>query len=162
MKALTQSDPNLVQNFSDGVWAAMTINFGPKTATFSYTNLRNLSFGWCVVTALGDFDPGMGGQLILWDFKIVVKFPPSSTIFILLAVIKHSNCAVPNGQSWYSITQFCASNLFRWVDNGFQNDIDIVQTCTAEEKKERKQAQKERWMKGLQNYPTYQELLSGK
>ena len=120
MKALTQSDPNLVQNFSDGVWAAMTINFGPKTASnLSHTDLRNLSFGWCVVTALDDFDPGMGGQLILWDFEIVVEFPPSSTIFIPSAVIKHSNCAVPNGQSRYSITQFCASDLFRWVDNGF-------------------------------------------
>ena len=155
MEAVTQPDPNLVQNFSNGVWAFMTINFGPKTATFPHMDLCNLSFGWCVITTLHNFDPEMGEQLVLWDFNMVVKFPPSSTVFIPSTVIKHSNCAVPDGQTQYSITQFCASDLFRWVENGFQNDADILWICTAKQKKERKQAQKERWIEGLKKYPTY-------
>lgn len=145
-------------NFPDGAWACMTINFGPKTQCLPHTDFRNLAFGWCAITALGNFDCINGGQLILWDLKLVATFPSGSTVLIPSAIITHSNCPISDSEHRYSVTQFCAADLFRWVENGFKNDCDIERNCTPEEKLHRKQAQKRRWQEGVLKYSTYKDL----
>lgn len=37
----------------------------------------------CAITTLSDYDPKAGGHLVLWDLKLVIEFPPGSTILIL-------------------------------------------------------------------------------
>lgn len=49
------SDSSLKRN-PQTVWASMTINFGPKTATLLHTDFFNLAFAWCSITALGNFN----------------------------------------------------------------------------------------------------------
>jgi hypothetical protein len=66
---------------------AMTFNFGPQTVTFDHRDSGNLAFGWCAITAFGNFDPTCGGHLVLWDMKLVIEFPPGSTILIPSAMM---------------------------------------------------------------------------
>ncbi|KAF7288197.1 hypothetical protein HMN09_01419100 [Mycena chlorophos] len=57
------------------LFAAATFNLGPNVWTFKHRDVLNLPFGWCAITALGDFDHTKGGHLVLWDLKLVVQFP---------------------------------------------------------------------------------------
>jgi hypothetical protein len=74
----------------------------------------------CAVTALGTFDSKKGGQLILWDCRLIVEFPSGATILLLSAIVTHSNLPIQKGEKRYSFAQYTAGGLMRWVDNGFQ------------------------------------------
>lgn len=159
MQALLDSDLDLMQNFPGGAWPSTTINFGPRTATVPHTDFLDLAYGWCSITALGKFNPDKGGQLVLWNLKLVIRFPPGSTVFIPSAIITHSNCPISQKERRYSITQWSSGDLFRWVQNGFKNNTDVNAVATKEEKLQRKEIQRKRWREGLKMYPTLQELL---
>ncbi|KAK0458714.1 uncharacterized protein EV420DRAFT_1620489 [Desarmillaria tabescens] len=118
--ALLLSDDSLILNFANSIFCACTFNFGPKTATFEHMDSGNLPFGWCSVTVLGRFNPKQGGHLILWDLKLVIEFPPGSTILFPSAILRHSNTPIGCGETRYSFTQYTSGGLFRWVDQGLQ------------------------------------------
>ncbi|KAJ7702866.1 hypothetical protein B0H14DRAFT_2648002 [Mycena olivaceomarginata] len=77
MDKLHEWNPLLKRNFATkiSVFAAATFNFGPRTVTFPHIDFANLAWGWCAITALGNFDPDKGGHLILWDLKLIIRFP---------------------------------------------------------------------------------------
>ncbi|KAJ4468371.1 hypothetical protein C8J55DRAFT_409001, partial [Lentinula edodes] len=77
----------------------------------------NWPFGWCAITALGEFDASRSAQLILWELKLVIDFPHAATILIPSAVITHSNTPVADRDIWTSFTQYTAGPIFRWVEN---------------------------------------------
>ncbi|TRM59745.1 hypothetical protein BD626DRAFT_368069, partial [Schizophyllum amplum] len=105
----------LTQLFPRSVFAACTFNVGPRTWTRRHLDLLNLAFGWCSITALGNFDDRSGhGALILWPLKLVVRFPAGATAFIPSSVVEHSNIPISNGETCYSVTQYTAGGLFRW------------------------------------------------
>jgi hypothetical protein len=110
------------KNFAGSVFAACTFNFGPRAICVPHLDYANLSWGWCAITALGDFDPDLGGHLILWDLRLVIRFPPGSTILLPSAVICHSNIPVRAHEYRASFIQYTAGSLFRWVRNGFRTD----------------------------------------
>ncbi|KAJ7021148.1 hypothetical protein C8F04DRAFT_973180 [Mycena alexandri] len=112
----------LAWNFAGSVFAAATFNLGPRTVTYPHYDGRNLLWGWCVVTALGWFDYKRGGHLILWDLRLVVEFPPGSSILIPSGLIRHSNVKIGREEKRFSFTQFSGAGLFRWVYNGLQTD----------------------------------------
>ncbi|KAJ7281713.1 hypothetical protein C8J57DRAFT_1056475 [Mycena rebaudengoi] len=114
------------------VFAACTFNFGPPTVTLPHVNAANLAWGWCAITAFGNFNPDLGGHLILWDLRLIICFPPGSTIMIPSALLRHSNVSIQQGEARYSFTQFTASGLFRWVYNGKQTDIDFYLNASIE------------------------------
>ncbi|KAJ7309158.1 hypothetical protein DFH08DRAFT_974899 [Mycena albidolilacea] len=49
--------PSLRLNFLGSVFAACTFNFGPRAICASHLDFANLAWGWCAITALGNFDP---------------------------------------------------------------------------------------------------------
>ncbi|KAF8969055.1 hypothetical protein BDZ97DRAFT_1613158, partial [Flammula alnicola] len=98
MDALLSDDPSLKMNFPSSIWASATVNFGPKTACFKHMDSGNLPCGLCGITALGDYDPVLGGHLVLWQLKLVIQFPLGSTILIPSASISHSNVAIRPGE----------------------------------------------------------------
>ncbi|KAJ7234326.1 hypothetical protein B0H12DRAFT_989782, partial [Mycena haematopus] len=108
---------NFAPRFS--VFSTATFNFGPATVTFPHIDYRNLAWGWCAITVLGRFNPDRGGHLVLWDLKLIIRFPPGSTIFIPSAILRHSNTSIQPGETRFSFTQFTPAALFRWVYNGF-------------------------------------------
>ncbi|KDR66326.1 hypothetical protein GALMADRAFT_259368 [Galerina marginata CBS 339.88] len=119
-------DKELRRNFPQTPWAATTLNFGPRTVCYKHADFGNLAFGWCAITALGEFDYKKGGHLILWDLGLVIEFPPGSTILIPSSAIRHSNTRIQIGERRYSFTQYSAGGIFRWVDNGFKTVVDRV------------------------------------
>ncbi|KAF9540850.1 hypothetical protein CPC08DRAFT_738774 [Agrocybe pediades] len=119
---LFRHNRSLKRNFVNSVFPAVTYNMGPQIVCMKHIDFSNLAFGWCAITALGSYNPKLGGHLVLWDCGLVIEFPPGTTILIPSAVLAHSNTAVMEGETRYSFTQYAAGGLFRWVENGFKKE----------------------------------------
>ncbi|KAI0037901.1 hypothetical protein FA95DRAFT_1506343 [Auriscalpium vulgare] len=115
-------NPSLTPPYDNSVFPAATFNFGPRIATAPHRDYYNVPYGWCAITALGNYDPQHGGHLILWDLKLVIEFPPGSTILIPSALLTHSNTPVRPGETRRSFTQYCAGGLMRWHSHGLQTE----------------------------------------
>ncbi|KAJ7754409.1 hypothetical protein B0H14DRAFT_3512554 [Mycena olivaceomarginata] len=138
MDRLYEWNPALLRNFPAdvSVFAAATFNFGPRTITFLHLDFANLAWGWCAITALGDFDPDRGG-----------------TILIPSALIRHSNTSIQAHETRFSFTQYTSAGIFRFVDNGFKSDQLVNDLgISAAERAERLEARKTRWAEGLKMY----------
>ncbi|KAJ6524704.1 hypothetical protein DFH09DRAFT_1095968 [Mycena vulgaris] len=114
--------------------------------------------GWCAISALGDFDPDLGGHLILWDLRLVIRFPPGSTILLPSALIRHSNVPIRPHEHRSSFVQYTAGGLFRWVRNGFQTDEDWERSASRKEKEERDAESKKRWERGMKMFSVVNDL----
>lgn len=149
--ALHAEYPHLARNFptSGSVFAATTYNLGPRTKCHRHTDSLNLPFGWCAITALGNFDYRKGGHLILWEAGLVIEFPPGTTILIPSATISHSNTPVLPSERRYSFTQYTAGGLFRWVDNGFRKSETFWGSLDDDEKAKETAKAQNRWKEGL-------------
>ncbi|KAL1674014.1 hypothetical protein EV122DRAFT_282434 [Schizophyllum commune] len=150
--------PDIHFNFPTTVWAAVTINFGPRTISLRHRDYANLAWGWCPITALGRFNPDAGGHLILWDLGLVIRFPPGSTIAIPSGLLTHSNTAVGARETRYSVTQYTAGAIFRWVDQGYQTKEEAMGKMTAAERKDFDAREKRRFADGINMYSTLDEL----
>ncbi|TFK81527.1 hypothetical protein K466DRAFT_501975 [Polyporus arcularius HHB13444] len=117
---LCDRDPTLYRNWPNNVFACATFNVGSRTTTVKHTDHLNLSYGWCVITAIGNYDPTRGGHAVLWELRMVIEFPPLRSILIPSAVVSHSNTDIADGEVRYSLTQYSAGGLFRWVAAGHQ------------------------------------------
>jgi hypothetical protein len=153
-------DPKLPRPrpFRRSVFAAATFNLGPNVWTFKHRDVLNLPFGWCAITALGDFDPTKGGHLVLWELKLVIEFPPGSTILIPSATIAHSNIPVSTNEYRASFTQYTAGGMFRFADNDFQTEAELA---LSDPMKSAAQAdmKSKRWEMGLGLWSTLDELV---
>jgi hypothetical protein len=154
-------NPKLCRHFKNNAWAACTINFGPFTVTFPHVDSANLCFGWCSITALGNFDPTRGGHLILWDLGIYIRFPPGSTILIPSALLVHSNVPISPGEERYSFVQYSSAGLFRWVENGFQSDVSFDSHATASQRSKRNDERQGRWGSGLRMFSKWVDIQAG-
>ncbi|KAF8874191.1 hypothetical protein BD779DRAFT_1678852 [Infundibulicybe gibba] len=125
LELLYASNPQLRRLFPNSIFTASTLNCGPQTASFDHVDSANLPFGWCSITALGDFNPVEGGHMVLWDARLVIEFPAGSTILIPSGSMRHSNTTIGKAETRLSFTQFCAGSLFRWVEYGFQTAEDF-------------------------------------
>ncbi|KAJ7092136.1 hypothetical protein C8R43DRAFT_908171 [Mycena crocata] len=160
MALLAAWRPSMRWNFARSVFAACTFNFGPHAITVPHLDFANLSWGWCAITALGFFDADLGGHLILWDLKLVIRFPPGSTILIPSAIIRHSNVPVGPSERRYSFTQYTAGGLFRWIRNGFQTDEAFEKNASRAAKAAREAETSRRWEEGVAMYSTIESLQS--
>ncbi|KAL1711658.1 hypothetical protein EV715DRAFT_268416 [Schizophyllum commune] len=160
LAALLASDPTLYRNFPQSVWSCITINFGPQTVTYPHRDYGNLPFGWCAITALGDYDPDVGGHLVLWDCKMVIRFPPGSTIIIPSAIIRHSNTRIAEHEHRYSVTQYTAGAIFRWVEHGFQLDERYYASLTKAQARKEKATAAGRWKRGRAMFAKLSDLVA--
>ncbi|KIY48272.1 hypothetical protein FISHEDRAFT_43656 [Fistulina hepatica ATCC 64428] len=157
-EALLAHDNSLVRNFVASVWAAVAFNFGPQTVTYRHRDSHNIPYGWCAITALGTFNYLLGGHLVLWDLKLVIQFPPGSTILLPSAIVEHSNTSIGLHETRYSITQFSAGGLFRWVDQGFQSQGRFFETLNKQEHDAYMAGRTHHWANGLKYFSTLDEL----
>ena len=79
---LQQNDWSLRRNFINSIYPACTFNLGPRTVCFPHNDSSNYPGIPCAITALGNFDPDKGGNLVIWDLMIRIRFPPGATILI--------------------------------------------------------------------------------
>ncbi|KAF7288421.1 hypothetical protein HMN09_01394600 [Mycena chlorophos] len=144
--------------FARSVFSAATFNLGPWVWTFKHRDVLNLPFGWCAITALGNFDPTKGGHLVLWDLRMVVEFPPGATILIPSATLVHSNTPVSKHEHRASFTQYTAGGLFRYVDNDFRTEAQLASEDPA--LYERRLGEKEsRYEEGMGLWSSLDELV---
>ncbi|KAF8058724.1 hypothetical protein FPV67DRAFT_1428257, partial [Lyophyllum atratum] len=159
-QTLVEWKPSLNRNFRNTVFAACTFNTGSNTVALPHRDYNNYAPGWCAITALGSFDPDKGGHLVLWDLRLVIRFPPGSTTLIPSAMLCHSNTPIQAGERRYSFTQYSAGGLFRWVDNGCMTSRAFEASQPPVMKSEQEAAGKRRWRDGLDMMCTYEELLA--
>ncbi|KAE9383790.1 hypothetical protein BT96DRAFT_843342, partial [Gymnopus androsaceus JB14] len=142
-------------------WAACTVNFGPFSVTYPHVDAANLCFGWCAITALGNFDYTCGGHLILWDLGLYIRFPPGSTILIPSALLIHSNMPVSPGEERYLFIQYLSAGLFRWVENGFQSNQDFNLCASTTKQLQRNAERRGRWGSGLRMFSKWADVQAG-
>ncbi|KAJ7807613.1 hypothetical protein B0H14DRAFT_2381176 [Mycena olivaceomarginata] len=118
--------PGLRRPFAKSVFSCASFNFGGNVWTFKHRDVCNLPFGLCAVQSLGNFDPHLGGHLVLWDLKLVVEFPAGALILLPSATVAHSNIPVQDGDECVSFTQFTAGGLFRYADYGFRTEAELA------------------------------------
>jgi hypothetical protein len=148
-KLISRYPNSINRNYKGAAFAAMAFNMVPRTVSFPHRDFANLSWGWCAITALGDFNADEGGHLVLWDLKLAIRFPRGSCIIIPSAMVRHSNASIGEMEKRYSIAQYSAAGLFRWVDNGFMKDDEWLAKASKEEKEAHFDWQKCRWNSGL-------------
>lgn len=117
---VTKRDQELKRPFSNSVFACMCLNFGPQVVSKPHKDHLNLAYGWCSITALGNFDHKAGGHLVLPELKLAIEFPAGSTVLIPSALFTHYNLPLRPQETRRSITQFSAGGIFRWINYGFQ------------------------------------------
>ncbi|KAI0057941.1 hypothetical protein BV25DRAFT_1872246 [Artomyces pyxidatus] len=115
------ANPRLTKPFANSVYPTATFNLGPRTITLPHRDRQNVPYGWCAVTALGNYDPEKGGHIYLWELKMVIQFPPGSTILLPSALITHGNTPIQPGETRQSFTQYCAGSLMRWHAYGHRS-----------------------------------------
>ncbi|KAK7037207.1 hypothetical protein VNI00_011198 [Paramarasmius palmivorus] len=149
-----------------GYWAARSYNTAGwnesgAAVTVRHTDFGNWAPGWCCVTAIGSFDPDKGGHLILWNVGLRIRFPPGCSILFPSAVITHSNERIQPEEKRYSVVQYSAGGLFRWVYNGFQTDESVLDGLKEKELKRWQEDRRCRWKEGVRLYTKWYELVKG-
>ncbi len=132
----------------DSAFPAVTFNFG-KVCCFLHKDSLNYALGQCAITALGDFDPSTGGHIILEELKLVIEFPPGSTIFIPSASFTHGNIPIASYESRVSVTQYAAGSIFQWVENGYKTDTQL----SPSELRVAKERKRQIWDASVQSLP---------
>ncbi|KAJ7671707.1 hypothetical protein B0H17DRAFT_948267 [Mycena rosella] len=158
MKLFYHHHPNLHRHSLNGIWCAITINLGPMTCTLGHHDFANLAFGWCDITSLRNLNYKKGRDLILWDCKLIIEFPPGMTILIPSAAIFHLNITIVDGERRYSFTQSTAGGIFRWIEHGFQSEEAYLATLTKKEQEEEISLGKQRATEGIGLLSTLAEL----
>lgn len=120
MHQLLERDDGLKFPFPKSVFACVAFNFGPQVVAIPHKDHINLAYGWCSITALGNFNHKNGGHLVLPELKLVIEFPAGSTVLIPSAALTHYNLPIGPGETRRSITHFSAGGLFRWISYGYQ------------------------------------------
>lgn len=142
-----------------GVFPCRSFNLGQHTASYPHTDRCNLAQSWCSITPIGTFDPKLGGHLVLKELKLIIEFPPSSTILIPSALLTHSNIPIREHETRFSIVQYAAGGLFRWVENGFMKDSEWHKVATADQEEQRQREGSERWSKAAAMFTKLNELM---
>lgn len=143
----------LQPNFPNTPWAATTFNVGDNVVTVPHLDCANLAFGWCAVTAFGDYNPDTGGHMILWDLGVYIRFPPGSTIIIPSALVVHSNLPIKLGEKRSSITNYTAGSLFRWRYNQGRTNKVFEKKASKAQKLQKERDNERRWDDALKYFP---------
>ncbi|KAJ3963946.1 hypothetical protein EV361DRAFT_812844, partial [Lentinula raphanica] len=153
--------PELRRNFPNTPFAALTFNLGPQSWSPPHMDADNYASSWCADTAVGSFDPDQGGQLILWDFGLIIRFPPGATILFPSALVTHSTMPIQSHESRYAILQYSSGGLFRWRSNNFQSDKQLLQTASAEQIHDWRAKRASVWKVGIQKFTVWEDLCRG-
>lgn len=134
---------------------------GSQTVTPPHLDAGNAAHGWCTDTAAGNYNPDKGGHLVLWNLRLVVRFPPGATLLFPSALITHSNIPIGAHETRHSIIQYSAGGLFRWKYNGWCSDKAFLAKATKEELQQREKDRARRWKVNLSRFTRWSDLVSG-
>jgi len=109
----------------------VAFNLGDQVATKKHIDSQNCPFGWCTITALGDFDASKGGHIVLWDLGLILEFPAGACVCLPSALVTHSNIPTNTCEIRMSFTQYCSGEIFRHIENGFTTDRKLEENDPA-------------------------------
>ncbi|KAJ7022251.1 hypothetical protein C8F04DRAFT_971732, partial [Mycena alexandri] len=135
LSALFEHHPELVHTFDNSVFPAVTFNCG-DAVTFEHCDLLNLVHGLCPVTSAGEFNHKLGAHIYLRQLRAVIEFPSGATILIPSGCVDHGNTPIRPHETRFSITQFAAGGLFRWVEYGFQTAKSLLAQAGGQAKRD--------------------------
>lgn len=142
-----------------GVFPCRSFNLGEQSISWPHTDEGNLAQSWCSITPLGCFNPTTGGHLVLWDFGLMVDFPPGATVLIPSALICHLNTSIMPGETHFSIIQYAAGGIFHWVHHSFMSEEDWKAKASKEDLENEEVEWEKRWGEGVKMFMTLDELL---
>ncbi|THU78007.1 hypothetical protein K435DRAFT_701052, partial [Dendrothele bispora CBS 962.96] len=148
-------DPLFSKNFSKSAFAAATFNFDEQTETMEHVDYFNYIVGWCGITSLGRFNHTKGGHVILWDLRIVIEFPAGTSMIIPSCYLRHSNTSIAPGETRQSFTEYSASGLFRYMDDGMKTRVSM----SIDEREMKKRDAWEKAREAIRIYSTFNELV---
>ncbi|KAK7007980.1 hypothetical protein R3P38DRAFT_3325026 [Favolaschia claudopus] len=160
LRDLFEHDPSLRLNFTNSIFPSVTFNLGSQSATFEHLDDKNRALGWCAITSGGDFDPTKSAHLHLRELNAVVEFPAASTAFIPSAVIHHGNTPLAPHETRYSITQYAAGGLFRYVKYKFRTAKKVLNEGGGNLKRSFDGVHGERHAAGISLFSKPEELLA--
>jgi hypothetical protein len=149
---------NLRRAFPGSAWAACSINMGAQSISDDHRDAGNAPGVPCAITALGNFNPDTGGHLVLFDLKLIIRFPPGSTILIPSASLRHGNLRIRHGETRYSVIQYMAGGLARHVAWNFK----IQKQLTRSQKAADSAAGPSRWQDILSRLSTPESLQANR
>ncbi|KAJ3925043.1 MAG: hypothetical protein NXY57DRAFT_907552, partial [Lentinula lateritia] len=159
-RRLEELRPELMPNFDNSVYSCMTVNFGPQTWTYIHTDSKNDPCLPCAVTSGGKYNWKLGGHMVLWDFGVVLEFPPGTTILLSSAFLRHSNIPVSKGETRVSVTQYSAGSIRQWLEYGGRTE-EALRTEDPEAYAREMAKRSSRWKDALGMYSTIEELKAG-
>ncbi|KAJ7237601.1 hypothetical protein C8J57DRAFT_1529151 [Mycena rebaudengoi] len=145
MRLFYGRNPHLRRPFINSIFSACTVNLGPRTCALGHRDFANLVFGWCAITALGKFDWKKGGHLILWDCKLILEFPPGTTI--LIPSSRHFSLQHPHRTPRKALFVHPSEQEYR-------------DSLSPEELEREKEESRARWQAGADLFSTLEELRS--
>jgi hypothetical protein len=141
----------------NSIFPACTFNMGRNTVALEHADTGNLASGGCPVTSGGNYNPKLGGHIVLFPLRIAVEFPPGSTIIIPSSTVPHGNTPIQPNETRVSFTQYCAGGLHRWVEYGYQS----MKSCALKNKKLKDKLDAlagSRWLEALNRFSKLDEL----
>ena len=146
--------------FPRSIMPTVAFNLGKQVATNKHIDSGNCPFGWCTITALGDFDASKGGHLVLWDLGIILEFPAGACVCLPSALVTHSNIPTNTNKIRMSFTQYCSGEIFRHIENGFTTDRRLRESDSAI-LLFRKEVRRTRAEKGLWMFSMMKDIMKG-
>ncbi|KAJ7710793.1 hypothetical protein B0H17DRAFT_1324322 [Mycena rosella] len=135
LQQLLEHHEGLEHNLTNSIFPAVTFNVGPDVVTDEHADFNNSIHRLCGLTSGKTFDHTRGGhthggQLYMKELKLVIDFPSGSSMLILSAFVRHGNTPIQEGETRYSLAQYVAGGLFRWVMYGFQSVKLLLSTAS--------------------------------
>ncbi|KAI0311675.1 hypothetical protein OF83DRAFT_1068410 [Amylostereum chailletii] len=146
--------PSLKKVFPNSEYPACTFNLGPDTVCCLHNNCGNSPGIPCVVGALGDFDADRGGNFVVWDLMLCIRFPAASSIAVPSAGVGHCNTEIQPGEKRLSLTQYFAGGIMRWASRGFR----LSRFLSAAEKDELDGGHEYQWASQLSRFSRFKNL----
>ncbi|KAJ7789646.1 hypothetical protein B0H14DRAFT_2397268, partial [Mycena olivaceomarginata] len=156
-QVLLRKNPRLHRTWARSPFAAATFNLGPVSVSPPHVDGGNKADGMCLISALGNFNPDHGGHLVCWDYDLIIRFPPGCSILIPSAVVTHSNTPIQDGEERFSLIQYSAGGLFRWIANGFCSDLDWQASAASEDLARREEERQTRCATALKKFTRWKD-----
>ncbi|KAJ7723181.1 hypothetical protein DFH07DRAFT_759648, partial [Mycena maculata] len=135
MLGIEDDQTGLRRPFKNSVYPGVTFNLGPDTVTAEHRDGHNLAHGVCPITSAGKFNHKTGGHFYMRQLKVVIEFPPGSSMAILSGAVDHGNTPISKGETRYSMTQYAAGALFCWAAYSYKTARNLLETAGGAEKK---------------------------
>ncbi|KAG6809041.1 hypothetical protein H0H92_001827 [Tricholoma furcatifolium] len=150
---------NFKRNFAKSIFPAITLNLGPQTQCYIHLDQNNVANGMCIVTALGNYDHKKGAHFIFYELNLAVEYPSGMSLALPSAILPHGNTPIQPGENRFSVMQYCAGGLVRWMEYG---QVTAKKLCSTQQGRTRREQidgpPRSRWMGLLSLFSKFEEL----